>query len=88
MKAGSTIWWTWEVEDAFQNVQLGDKNAMKKFSVKLSNQLNDLVAMVRSDLTNLIRKKVSVLTFKLHPCFTSSQNSCSVLHIHLVLLCY
>ncbi|XP_073386148.1 dynein-1-alpha heavy chain, flagellar inner arm I1 complex isoform X3 [Physcomitrium patens] len=59
--AGSTIWWTWEVEDAFQNVQLGDKNAMKKFSVKLSNQLNDLVAMVRSDLTNLIRKKVNAL---------------------------
>jgi hypothetical protein len=46
------------VEDAFRNVRLGDKNAMKAFSVKLSNQLNDLVAMVRSDLSNLQRKKV------------------------------
>lgn len=41
MQAGSTIWWTWEVEDAFRNVRLGDKNAMKTFSIKLSNQLND-----------------------------------------------
>lgn len=61
MQAGSTIWWTWEVEDAFRNVRLGDKNAMKTFSIKLSNQLNDLVAMVRSDLSNLQRKKVIFL---------------------------
>jgi len=58
VQAGSAIWWTWEVEDAFRNVRLGDKNAMKTFSIKLSNQLNDLVAMVRSDLSNLERKKV------------------------------
>jgi len=55
--AGSTIWWTWEVEDAFSSVRLGDKNAMKTFSVKLTKQLNDLVAIVRSDLNNLQRKK-------------------------------
>jgi dynein heavy chain len=58
VQAGSTIWWTWEVEDAFSSVRLGDKNAMKTFSVKLTKQLNDLVTIVRSDLNNLQRKKV------------------------------
>ncbi len=58
VQAGSTIWWTWEVEDAFSSVHLGDKNAMKTFSVKLTKQLNDLVTIVRSDLNNLQRKKV------------------------------
>jgi dynein heavy chain len=58
VQAGSTIWWTWEVEDAFSSVRLGDKNAMKTFSVKLTKQLNDLVTIVRSNLNNLQRKKV------------------------------
>lgn len=62
IQAGSTIWWTWEVEDAFSTVRLGDKNAMKTFSVKLTQQLNDLVAMVRSDLSNLQRKKVNPIS--------------------------
>ncbi|KAL2608324.1 hypothetical protein R1flu_026897 [Riccia fluitans] len=44
---GSTIWWTWEVEDAFHAVRLGDKNAMKTFSLKLTNQLTELVGLVR-----------------------------------------
>ncbi len=46
------------MEDAFSSVHLGDKNAMKTFSVKLTKQLNDLVTIVRSDLNNLQRKKV------------------------------
>lgn len=47
------------MEDAFSSVRLGDKNAMKTFSVKLTKQLNDLVTIVRSDLNNLQRKKVN-----------------------------
>ncbi|OAE19678.1 hypothetical protein AXG93_1847s1410 [Marchantia polymorpha subsp. ruderalis] len=60
-QAGSTIWWTWEVEDAFRCVRLGDKNAMKTFSLKLTRQLTELVGMVRSDLSSLQRKKVNAL---------------------------
>ena len=37
------------MEDAFSSVRLGDKNAMKTFSVKLTKQLNDLVAIVVGD---------------------------------------
>ncbi|MCO5597847.1 hypothetical protein L7F22_051931 [Adiantum nelumboides] len=59
--AGSQIWWTWEVEDVFQSVRKGNKNAMKQFSTKCTEQLVDLVAMVRSDLSSLQRKKVNAL---------------------------
>ncbi|EFJ08822.1 hypothetical protein SELMODRAFT_131043 [Selaginella moellendorffii] len=58
---GSQIWWTWEVEDAFNSVRSGNKNSMKVFSFKLTDQLNELVGMVRSDLSNLQRKKVNAL---------------------------
>ncbi|KAJ7569126.1 hypothetical protein O6H91_01G062100 [Diphasiastrum complanatum] len=58
---GSQIWWTWEVEDVFQRVHDGSKNAMKQFSFKLTDQLTDLVGMVRSDLSSLQRKKVNAL---------------------------
>ena len=46
--AGSQIWWTWEVEDAFRLVGTGDKYALKNLEQKLTGQLNDLVAMVRT----------------------------------------
>nr|AML30863.1 axonemal inner arm dynein heavy chain 7 [Marsilea vestita] len=59
--AGSQVWWTWEVEDVFHNVRKGNKNAMKQFSAKCTDQLTDLVAMVRSDLSSLQRKKVNAL---------------------------
>eukprot|EP01018_Ginkgo_biloba_P029503 Gb_13875 [translate_table: standard] len=60
-RVGSQIWWTWEVEDVFCSVRAGSKNAMKEFSTKLTDQLNELVNMVRSDLSSLQRKKVNAL---------------------------
>ncbi|CAM9103575.1 unnamed protein product [Discosporangium mesarthrocarpum] len=58
---GSQIWWTWEVEDAFRLVASGNKYAMKELEVKLTSQLNTLVALVREELTHHARKKVNTL---------------------------
>ncbi len=59
--AGSLVWWTWEVEDAFRAVKEGDKHAMKTLEARLTKQLNELVAMVRQDLNKINRKKVNTL---------------------------
>jgi len=59
--AGSLVWWTWEVEDAFRSVREGDKHAMKTLEARLTKQLVQLVAMVRQDLTKINRKKVNTL---------------------------
>jgi dynein heavy chain len=59
--AGSLVWWTWEVEDAFRAVKQGDKHAMKTLEARLTRQLNELVAMVRQDLNKINRKKVNTL---------------------------
>lgn len=58
---GSQIWWTWETEDVFRRVRDGNKHAMKEFAAKLTGQLTELTGMVRSDLTNEVRKKVNTL---------------------------
>ena len=59
--AGSLVWWTWEVEDAFNGVAQGDKHALKNLETRLTKQLNDLVAMVRTSLNKINRKKVNTL---------------------------
>jgi dynein heavy chain len=59
--AGTQIWWTWEVEDVFRRVSTGDKYAMKTLEVKLTKQLNDLVAAVREKLDKQTRVKVNTL---------------------------
>jgi dynein heavy chain len=61
LRAGSLVWWTWEVEDAFRAVKEGDKHAMKTLEARLTRQLNELVAMVRQDLNKINRKKVNTL---------------------------
>jgi len=59
---GSQIWWTWEVIDVFRRVKNGqDKMAMTLLSQKLTSQLVDLTKLVRSDLTDLERKKVNTM---------------------------
>ncbi len=58
---GSQIWWTWETEDVFRRVRDGSKHAMKDFAAKLTSQLGELTSMVRSDLSNEVRKKVNTL---------------------------
>jgi dynein heavy chain len=58
---GSQIWWTWEVEDTFRQVLGGNKYAMKELESKLTQQLTDLVAMVRTKLDKITHKKVNTL---------------------------
>jgi len=58
---GTQIWWTFQVEDVFRRVREGDKHAMKNELAKETKDLNDLIAMVRQDLDNLIRKSVNTL---------------------------
>ena len=36
---GSQIWWTWEVEDTFRQVAMGNKYAMKTLESKLTGNL-------------------------------------------------
>jgi dynein heavy chain, axonemal len=52
------VWWTWEVEDAFQRVKAGTKRAMKDLEAKLTAQLNKMVALVREPLQAQTRRKV------------------------------
>ncbi|KAK9825454.1 hypothetical protein WJX81_002895 [Elliptochloris bilobata] len=58
---GSAIWWTWETEDAFKRIGAGEKGALKESSVKLTAQLADLTALVRSPLEENARRKVNTL---------------------------
>lgn len=48
---GTQIWWTFQVEDVFRRVK-DDKHAMKNELAKETKDLNDLIALVRTDLEN------------------------------------
>lgn len=65
--AGNQVWWTWEVEDVFRKVKAGSKQAMKDFAVKQNKQIDDLVVLVRSQLSRNDRKKFNtVLIIDVH----------------------
>ncbi|XP_057295129.1 dynein axonemal heavy chain 10-like [Hydractinia symbiolongicarpus] len=65
--AGSQVWWTWEVEDVFDQVKKGNKLGMKNYAKKMHAQINDLVVKVRSNLSNNDRKKFNtVLIIEVH----------------------
>ena len=59
---GSQIWWTWEVENAFNKVRDGHKHAMKTLAAKLTGQLNELVTAIRDPaIARSARKKLNTL---------------------------
>ena len=58
---GCKIWWTFQIEDAFQKVKRGKKSAVKDLCAKLSNQLTELVSEMDKDLPKLFRKKINTL---------------------------
>lgn len=65
--SASQIWWTWQVEDTFNSIQNGDRQAMQKLEVILNSDLSDLVTMVRSKLdVNTTRKLNSLVIMKVH----------------------
>ena len=55
------VWWTFQIEDAFQKVKKGKKGAVKELSAKLSQQLIELVTEMDRDVTKQHRKKVNTL---------------------------
>jgi dynein heavy chain len=58
---GTQIWWTFAIEDVFRQVEKGNKHAMKMELAKETNELNDLIALVRTDIDSLLRKCVNTL---------------------------
>jgi dynein heavy chain len=58
---GTQVWWTFSVEDVFKNVAEGNKHAMKVELTKQTEDLNDLIDMVRTDLDSNTRSKINVL---------------------------
>lgn len=58
---GTAIWWTWRVEDVFRKVREGNKYAMKDELQKQTQDLDDLIDLVRTDLSSLNRRKVNML---------------------------
>jgi len=59
--AGSQVWWTWEVEDVFSRVKMGNKQAMKEFAKKQAREIDELVVLVRTPLSKNDRKKFNTV---------------------------
>ena len=59
--AGSQVWWTFQVEDAFLKVKKGKKNAVKDLGGTLSLQLNEMVQEMDKPLESQQRKKINTL---------------------------
>lgn len=58
---GTQIWWTFAVEDVFRQMANGNKHAMKNELAKETAELNDLIQLVRQDISSLLRKCVNTL---------------------------
>ncbi|XP_023379661.1 dynein heavy chain 10, axonemal-like, partial [Pteropus vampyrus] len=65
--AASQVWWTWEVEDVFRQVQKGEKQAMKNYGKKMHQQIDELVTRITTPLSKNDRKKYNtVLIIDVH----------------------
>ncbi|XP_030648846.1 dynein heavy chain 10, axonemal [Chanos chanos] len=65
--AGNQIWWTWEVEDVFNRVKKGDKQALKNYAKKMHQQIDDLVKRITQPLKKNDRRKINtVLIIDVH----------------------
>uniref|UniRef100_A0A673VC35 Dynein axonemal heavy chain 10 n=1 Tax=Suricata suricatta TaxID=37032 RepID=A0A673VC35_SURSU len=65
--AASQVWWTWEVEDVFRQVQKGEKQAMKDYGKKMHKQIAQLVTRITTPLSKNDRKKYNtVLIIDVH----------------------
>ncbi|XP_044296574.1 dynein axonemal heavy chain 10 isoform X1 [Varanus komodoensis] len=65
--AANQVWWTWEVEDVFQKVKKGEKQAMKNYAKKMHQQIDSLVTRITRPLSKNDRKKYNtVLIIDVH----------------------
>jgi len=58
---GTQIWWTFGIEDVFRRLAAGDKHAMKNELLKETKDVNDLIALVRTDIDSNLRKLVNTM---------------------------
>ncbi|XP_044232976.1 dynein axonemal heavy chain 10 isoform X2 [Thunnus albacares] len=65
--AANQIWWTWEVEDVFKNVEKGEKYALKKYAEKMHQQIDELVTRIMQPMKKNDRRKINtVLIIDVH----------------------
>ncbi|XP_060639849.2 dynein axonemal heavy chain 10-like [Anolis sagrei] len=65
--AANQVWWTWEVEDVFRKVKMGEKQAMKNYATKMHQQIDSLVTRITKPLSKNDRKKYNtVLIIDVH----------------------
>ncbi|XP_054466216.1 dynein axonemal heavy chain 10 [Anoplopoma fimbria] len=65
--AANQVWWTWEVEDIFQNVKKGEKYALKNYAKKMHQQIDELVTRITQPMKSNDRKKINtVLIIDVH----------------------
>uniref|UniRef100_A0A673CHG9 Dynein axonemal heavy chain 10 n=1 Tax=Sphaeramia orbicularis TaxID=375764 RepID=A0A673CHG9_9TELE len=65
--AANQVWWTWEVEDVFQNVKKGEKHALKNYAKKMHQQIDELVTRITQPMKKNDRRKINtVLIIDVH----------------------
>lgn len=65
--ATNQVWWTWEVQDVFENVKKGDKDALKKYAKKMHKQIDQLVTRITEPMKRNDRRKLNtVLIIDVH----------------------
>ena len=65
--AGNQVWWTWEVEDVFNKVKKGEKQALKNYAKKMHQQIDDLVKRISQPMKSNDRRKINtVLIIDVH----------------------
>jgi len=57
---GTQIWWTYSVEDVFKRVA-EDKHAMKNELAKETDDINTLIALIRTDIETNLRRSINCL---------------------------
>ncbi|KAF7665535.1 hypothetical protein LDENG_00140280 [Lucifuga dentata] len=65
--AANQVWWTWEVEDIFNEIKKGDKHALKNYAKKMHQQIDELVTRITQPMKKNDRRKINtVLIIDVH----------------------
>ncbi|KAJ3602266.1 hypothetical protein NHX12_030025 [Muraenolepis orangiensis] len=65
--AGNQVWWTWEVEDIFNRLKKGEKQALKNYGKKMHQQIDELVRHITRPMESNDRRKINtVLIIDVH----------------------
>lgn len=65
--AANQVWWTWEVEHVFKNVEKGEKYALKNYAKKMHQQIDELVTRITQPMKKNDRRKINtVLIIDVH----------------------